>query len=84
MRAGSAHDIKIQDLKGLKKFGKYKHKILLINRISAENDQTRIQPDSWADLNRENERKKRVAKIRELFQLSKQKLEALKAKPPTP
>ena len=69
MRSGAVHDIHEPYFKRLKRWGGNRHKTALEIRgkIAIENANTREMQDSWADIDREKERQKRIQKIKELW-----------------
>ena len=71
IRSGATHDVHAPNFHALKRYDRHKTRIEIRMRIAAENALNRSVTDSWADINRETERKKRIAKIRESFERTK-------------
>ena len=68
---GAWYDVAAPNFKKLKRFFRHETANKIRRQIAAENVATNLMPDSWADIARENERKKRIAKIHESFERTK-------------
>lgn len=71
MKCGAAHDVGVPNFKRLKWVGFHEAKIAARLRIKEENAATREVHDSWADIARENELKKRRATIKDMWEKKK-------------